>query len=590
MVLGALGAGALGGAGINIIIRAVDKFSGVFALVNKRLLLMGTISVVAGALIVSGFVKAGKAAAEVETEYAKVNTLLEKGQDAQKLYGKFIQETNVLMGNQGDQISALSGLYQVISAGITDTAEAQLFMNKATIAAVGGSAELSDVILAGTKAITAFGLDVSDTDRVMDVFAGTVKAGQTTMGELAQAFPTVAGMAGQAGMTIEETLGTFAGLTKVLAGSEETATSLSAVIRGFIKPTTDMSDAVKALGFESASVMVKEIGLNESLKLLNKHVDGDTEAIGKLFPNVRALKAVFPLLGLSAEDVATSIDIVSNSAGLSQKQFEDMQNTVQYQWGVAMSEARNMLIDIGRVVNKTLAPAIKFMGDVIKKVSKFWLDLSEPIKKTIIVITAITAGILLLGGALMIMIGLKSLIVWMLVAATTAIWGAVTASLAFVAANIWWIVIVLAVIAVIGLLIAAGVWLVKNWDKIVFAAKTMGVIMKNVFIGIRNVVVSVWNFIVGFIEKAINGIIKMINLLIKGINIIPGINIGLIGKVSLGGLKGEMAEFGELPTMPKESKEDRITNINIEGDVLGTDPDNMADAFADKMDNVIRLN
>jgi len=30
--------------------------------------------------------------------------------------------------------------------------------------------------------------------------------------------------------------------------------------------------------------------------------------------------------------------------------------------------------------------------------------------------------------------------------------------------------------------------------------------------------------------------------------------------------------------------------INLNGDIYGTDPDNMADAFASKMDNVIRLN
>ena len=473
MVIGAIGAGAIGGAGINIVIRAIDKFSGVFSLVNKRLLLIGAGAVIAGGLIAGGMIKAGKAAAIVETEYAKVNTLLEEGQDAQKLYGKFVQETNVLMGNQGDQISALSGLYQTISAGITDTAEAQEFMNKATIAAVGGSAELSDVILAGTKAIAAFGLDVSDTERVMDAFAGTVKAGQTTMGELAQAFPTVAGMAGQAGLSIEETLGTFAGLTKVLSGSEETATSLSATIRGFIKPTTDMTNAVQAMGFESASAMIKEKGLNESLRMLNEHVDGDTEAIARLFPNVRALKAVFPLLGLSAEDVAASIDIVTNSAGLSQKQFEDMANTVQFQWGVAMSHSKNTLIDIGRVINTTLAPAIGFLAKIIEKLSKLWLNLPEPIKKVMVAFAAIAATILIIAGVILIMVGLKALLIALFVGAATAIWAAVAASIAFVAVNIWWIAIIAAVIAVIAALVFSIKWLIKNWEKVTdFLKKT----------------------------------------------------------------------------------------------------------------------
>ena len=177
--------GAVAGAGgVNIVISAIDNFSGVFT--RAQLSMANFRKAGLGAALVGGAIAAGmglalKSAAKVETGYAKVNTLLEEGQDAQELFAGFVAETNVQMGNQGDQLDVLSGLYQTISAGITDTTEAQEFMNKATIASVGGSAELSTVILAGTKAIAAFGLDVDDTTMVMHAFAGTVKAAQTTM-------------------------------------------------------------------------------------------------------------------------------------------------------------------------------------------------------------------------------------------------------------------------------------------------------------------------------------------------------------------------------------------------------------------------
>ena len=172
--------GVLGGAGINIVIRAVDQFSGTFARASGGISAMGAAAGIAIAAVVAlgaALVKTTQAAAEIETGFAKVNTLLDEGQDAQKLFGDFVKDANVAMGNQGDQLSALSGLYQTISAGITDTTDAQVFLNAATKASVGGSAELSTVILAGTKAIAAFGLSIDDTERVFDVFAGTVKAG-----------------------------------------------------------------------------------------------------------------------------------------------------------------------------------------------------------------------------------------------------------------------------------------------------------------------------------------------------------------------------------------------------------------------------
>ena len=60
MVLGAIGAGAIGGASVAIIIKAVDEFSGVFALANKKTLLLGaaiTAVGVAGAFAVGGLTK-----------------------------------------------------------------------------------------------------------------------------------------------------------------------------------------------------------------------------------------------------------------------------------------------------------------------------------------------------------------------------------------------------------------------------------------------------------------------------------------------------------------------------------------------------
>ena len=561
MAIGALGAGALGGAGVSIIISAVDRFSKTFAGVNKLLVGLGVGAVVAGALIAGGMVKAGKAAAIVETGYAKVNTLLEEGQDAQKLYGDFVADTNIKLGNQGDTITVLNALYQTQSAGITDVGESQIFLNAATIAAVGGSAELDTVVTLGTKTMVGFGLGVDDSTRIMDVFAGTVKAGQTTMAELAHAFPEIAGLAGEAGLTLEETAGTFAGLTKFMGSSDDAATSLSAVIRAFIKPSSDMEEQVKALGYESAASMLETLGLNESLKLLSTSVDGDTTALGGLFPNVRALKAVLPLTGGAVDDVTASIDTVTNSAGLSQQQFEVMANTIQYQWGQAVSAAQVMLEDIGRVINEVFVPVLEILIGWIKKLSDWWMKIPEPIKKTIVVVAGIVAGILMLAGVIMIVVGLKTLIVGMLVAATAAIWSAVTASLAFVAANIWWIAIVLGVIAVIGLLIAAGNWLVKNWDKVKIAVQNLGIFISNVWTGIKNAVISVWNFIVQYIENRINEILKLFAPLIDVFSFLTGIDVPT--SISLGKYKGGMMEYAKyVPTSTGGGGETTVVNIN----------------------------
>lgn len=72
------------------------------------------------------------------------------------------------------------------------------------------------------------------------------------------------------------------------------------------------------------------------------------------------------------------------------------------------------------------------------------------------------------------------------------------------------------VVAAIGLLVAAGITLYKNWD-------TVKVKMSNIWISVQEGA-----------AKMVNGVISGINWMIEKINKIPGVDIPLIGKVSWG--------------------------------------------------------
>ena len=83
--LGAIGAGALGGATINIIIRAVDQYSATFKNVNKGMLALGagiTAVGIAGAGMVGGLVKM---AGEFEQTTIAFTTMLGSAEEAKKL-------------------------------------------------------------------------------------------------------------------------------------------------------------------------------------------------------------------------------------------------------------------------------------------------------------------------------------------------------------------------------------------------------------------------------------------------------------------------------------------------------------------------
>ena len=393
VALGGFGAGMAGGAAVTIVIQAVDRFSAGFAKATTASQKLGKAMNVMAIGTAIAFAASVKHAAKYETELAKVNTLLDEGQNSQKLFNKYIQETAVALGNAGGQTEIAAGLYQTISAGITDVGDAQKFMTVATKAAVGGFASLPTVIKTGTKTIAAFGLKIEDTERVFDAFAATVKAGQTNMEELAEAFPQVAGLAGEMGVSLEETLGVFAGLTKILKDSNMTATGMKAIFTQLLKPQEDLQAGLRKLGFETGAAAIESLGLMGTLNALKESVDGDTDALGKMFGNVRAITSVLPAVGAASDDIADSLDVLKNSAGLTEKQFADMSDTME----VKLNKLKNNFKSIADSLAQDggLLDVITSMVEGLETFVKKFNDLPEAQKANI------SKGIVAGGTALM---------------------------------------------------------------------------------------------------------------------------------------------------------------------------------------------
>jgi len=367
MVVGAVMGGMAGGAVVSIVVRGVDSFSGTFAKAATGLGGLATAAGVAGVAIAAGLAVIGtvsvKTFAKVETGFAKVNTLLGEGVDSYDLYGDSIRKVSNEMGLQGGEVSALNGLYQTISAGITDTAKAEEFLLAASTAAVGGSAELSSIINVGTKTMAAFGDEAGSAADVMDTFAAAVVAGQTTMPELANAFPKVAGLAAEMGMSLDETAGAFAGLTKVLANSDVTATGMKATLTQLLKPQQDLQNGLKAIGFESGKAAIEELGLIGTLEALQDSVGGNVVKLGEMFGNVRAITSVLPAVGKASDGIAKSMDILANKTGLSNKQFDDMNKTAGQGFIKLKNTAAGAFTDLGRIITPALLPLVSGMAD-----------------------------------------------------------------------------------------------------------------------------------------------------------------------------------------------------------------------------------
>lgn len=270
-------------------------------------------------------------AAGIQTAMANVNTMLDKGQDAQKIYNDSINDLISTIPIAGGKIEALNGLYQVLSAGVEGGAKATMVLEEAMKAAKAGLTDTSTAVDAMTTIMNAYQIPAEEAASVSDVLFATVKRGKTTFEELAAAIGPVTAVAASVGISFEEVAATMATMTKAGFSTREAGTALRATMTSFLKPAEDMSALVQELGFETSALMVKELGLQGALNKVAKAVGGDSAALAKLFPNVESLKAVLPLTGKMAATAAEDLEAMGNAAGAAGEAFEKTADTTASQ-------------------------------------------------------------------------------------------------------------------------------------------------------------------------------------------------------------------------------------------------------------------
>lgn len=138
-------------------------------------------------------------------------------------------------------------MYSIASAGL-DT--------KQTIQAVGDIVNLatahnyelgasSDLVVSTMK---SFGLEASQTGRIVDVFTSSVNASQLNMDKLSFAMRYVAPVASSLGLSLEQTTAALAALSDSGMRGEALGTGLRSVMLSLVKPSKEAAEALDRLG------------------------------------------------------------------------------------------------------------------------------------------------------------------------------------------------------------------------------------------------------------------------------------------------------------------------------------------------------
>jgi TP901 family phage tail tape measure protein len=208
---------------------------------------------------------------------------------------------------------ASKALYQTISAGVTDTAEALKLLEGATTLSIGGLADLKNTVDVLTDTINAYGFSVQDVDHINNVFFETVRLGKTTVQELAEGLGVVTPVAAELGVELEELMAMLATLTKGGIDNTTAIIYMRQALVSVLKPSTQAQELIEKLGLEFNLAKIKSDGFIGLLDDLREKLGGDTYALQTLFPNVRALVPVMALAGSRFEEFNTILGELSRS-------------------------------------------------------------------------------------------------------------------------------------------------------------------------------------------------------------------------------------------------------------------------------------
>lgn len=281
-------------------------------------------------------------AIQFEQQFAQVRTLTDKaGADLER---GLLDLAARVPQTAGDITQAA---YQAISAGI-DPSDAVAFLDAASKTAVAGATSLTTSVDLLTSAANAYKIQGVDAARASDVLFATVRAGKTTIDELAQSIGQAAPAAAQFGVRIEELGASAAVLTKQGLSTAEAMTRINALTKALVNPSKAAASKLKALGVEFGAAALKSKGLTAILQDLRDKTQGNDEALATLFTRFEATQAVVGLLGDGLKGYNSDLKSITDSTGAVSSANDIMAGTVQGAIDRFQALKEGVLRDVGQ--------------------------------------------------------------------------------------------------------------------------------------------------------------------------------------------------------------------------------------------------
>lgn len=321
-----------------------EKVGGTLTSVGQKLLPLSTSIAGLG-------VAAVKTTADFDSEMSKVSAISgATGTDLDKLRGKAREmgaktKFSASEAAQGMQYMAMAGWK---TQDMMDGLEG--IMN---LAAASGEdlASTSDIV---TDALTAFGLSAKDSSHFSDILAAASSNANTNVSMMGETFKYAAPVLGSLGYTAEDAALAIGLMANAGIKSSQAGTSLRGAITNLAKPTDTVAAAMDKYGISLTDSSGKMLSLRELMEQLRQKLGGLSEAeqaqaAAALFGK-NAMSGMLAIINGSDKDFEKLAGAIDNCDGSSEKMANTMNDNLQGQITILISQLQELAISFGEIL------------------------------------------------------------------------------------------------------------------------------------------------------------------------------------------------------------------------------------------------
>jgi TP901 family phage tail tape measure protein len=347
-------------------------------------------SALIGTAIIAPLGLAAKAAIDFEDKMSNVSTLIDPTRESMEKMG---QELLSIAKKVPVPIEELTtSLYDIRSAGISADMAMSTLSESAKLSKAGLStaSEATNIMTSALNAFKSEGLTALETS---DILFKTVKAGKTTISELAMSFGATAPIVQSAGVSLADFQAATAALTTVGTPASVAQNQLRASIVALQKPTKEMESIFKSLGVTTEKELIEKFGgLGGSFEAINKTGAELGLNLSKAWSSVEAFAAVTSITGSTNKSYTDTLYDMANGANAVNDAFDKQANTTAAKIQLAQNNMLAFSIAVGTAVLPIITKLVDKLTPLIDRIT-VWISENKELVKLLVKIAAVLAAV-----------------------------------------------------------------------------------------------------------------------------------------------------------------------------------------------------